>query len=123
MAKTKVGLLVSAIIMVSGWCSWGAVGTATAAAAKRHTVIIQGYKFKPAHLVVNTGDTVIWINRDADQHTVTNDRRGPTVLRSRPLASGTNFRVTFVRAGTFRYHCEFHPFMMGSVQVRPHATS
>jgi plastocyanin len=98
------------------------VGTHTAT-VKMHVVIIHGYAFMPRRLVINAGDKVLWINQDSDTHTVTSDGNASIALRSRPLGSGARYTMKFSRPGTFHYHCEFHPFMRGIVQVTAHAPS
>jgi plastocyanin len=79
--------------------------------------------FVPRQIVINVGDKVMWINKDGDQHTVTGNAAAQRLMRSRPLSSGARYTATFVHGGTFRYHCEFHPFMLGTVKVRAHLAS
>jgi plastocyanin len=96
--------------------------TALAASAKIHVVAIRGYAFIPRALVVNPGDKVIWVNRDADQHSIVGDAPASTLLRSHALGSGARYRITISRSGKLRYHCGYHAFMTGTIQVRVHST-
>lgn len=121
--KWLLGTVVLAICVLHASSSERAPEIAYAASVQTHVVVIHGYAFMPQHLVINAGDTVLWVNKDADKHTVTSDGKTSTGSRSRPLGSGARYGMTFGRSGTFRYHCEFHPFMRGTVKVRAHATA
>ncbi len=76
---------------------------------------ISGFSF-PDSITVPVGRQVVWTNADAVPHTVTADDRSWT---SGPLDPGKSFAMTFSRAGTFSYHCDFHPAMTGVVVVTP----
>ncbi len=77
-----------------------------------HNISIAGFAFGPSSLSVKKGDTVVWTNNDSAPHTVTGSG-----LNSPTLGSGQKYTFTFNSAGTFRYHCNFHPSMQGSVTV------
>ncbi len=77
-----------AVGVMCGGTSLGVPGATHAASGKLRVVATHGYKFVPRQLVINAGDKVIWVNKDADQHTVTSDRGARAVLRSRPLSGG-----------------------------------
>jgi plastocyanin len=63
-----------------------------------------GYSFNPA-LAFPTGGTTY---------------DGTTRLTSGlPLGKPTDFKVTFTKAGTYKYFCDIHPDMVGFVVVRP----
>jgi plastocyanin len=99
----------------------GGVGLALSSAveAKKRptkTVLIQGFKFKPANITIKRGTRVIWINRDSAQHTATaNNGRS---FDSGLLRKGQRYTHTFKSAGRKNYHCEPHPFMKGSIVVK-----
>lgn len=91
------------------------------AAAADLTITIAGDRgqmsFSPANASVKVGQTVAWRNSDTDIHTSTQDQgkwdtstvnKGAT---SQPITMGT--------AGTFTYHCSFHPGMVASLTVNP----
>ncbi len=50
-------------------------------------------------------------------HTVTADDQTWEPFDSGTLARGQAFEYTFIRAGTYPYHCAFHPHMKGVVTV------
>ena len=69
----------------------------------------------PSDLQINVGDTVVWTNNGQTAHTVTSDSEYE--LGSSPLNFGNSYSHTFTSAGTFAYHCEFHPQMRGVITV------
>ena len=74
----------------------------------------------PADLTVNVGDIVTWSNDDVlGQHTVTSGAPGAHdgVFESGLLFPGETFSYTFNVVGQFDYHCHFHPWMTGVVNV------
>ena len=78
----------------------GALGGAHA--ARTHTVTLQEFRFHPATLNINRGDSVKWVWRDQVEHNVTF-----RTVHSRTQISGT-YTVRFNRRGTFNYHCTLH---------------
>ena len=79
------------------------------------TVLIQGFKFKPANITIKRGTRVIWINKDRAHHTATANNGA---FNSGLLRKGGRFSRTFRRAGKKPYHCNPHPFMRGSITVK-----
>ena len=65
-------------------------------------------------MVIKKGDIIIWTNKDSAPHTATGDNGGPD---SPTLGTGQSYSFTFTSAGTFTYHCNFHPSMKGTVMV------
>jgi plastocyanin/phosphatidylethanolamine-binding protein (PEBP) family uncharacterized protein len=79
-----------------------------------NTVVIQNFAFVPATITISVGQTVTWVNGDSAPHTSTSDTG---LWDSGTLAQGASFSRTFTTAGTFDYHCTFHPGMVGTVIV------
>ena len=80
------------------------------------TVLIQDFRFEPAHITIKRGTKVRWINKDSTAHTATaNNGRS---FDSGRLSPGKSYTHTFKRAGKKPYHCEIHPDMRGSVIVK-----
>jgi plastocyanin len=71
--------------------------------------------YAPNPIAVAVGGTVTWTNNDSTTHTSTGN--GGT-WDSGAIAPGGNFSRTFSSAGTFPYHCTFHPGMVGTVTVQ-----
>ncbi len=81
----------------------------------KKTVLIKDFRFSPAKIAVEKGTKVTWVNRDEASHTVTANNGA---FSSRVLDKGETFSKTFRHRGVFRYHCEIHPDMRGSVVVK-----
>ena len=78
---------------------------------------IKNYAFSPAKINVKKGTKITWENYDLAPHTVTMDdstKEGPT---SEIFGKGKKFSYTFSKAGTYKYHCEPHPYMKAEVIV------
>lgn len=94
----------------------------TAGSGNSVTVKIIGatgnYSFSPASVTVKVGETVMWVNDTAVPHTSTSDSGSALTWDSSAISSaGGTYSMTFTKAGTFAYHCAFHPFMHGKVIV------
>jgi len=85
-----------------------------AAQAATVDVDIQGFAFSPGDLTITTGTTVRWTNLDGVAHTSTSDGAG---WDSGSLANGQDYSFTFTTAGSYPYHCTFHPSMTATVTV------
>jgi plastocyanin len=77
-------------------------------------VEIGDFAFSPAGVEVGTGSEVTWRNVDPTAHTVT-ARDGS--FDSGTVDAGSTFSTTFEEGGTFRYFCQIHPTMQGTVRV------
>jgi plastocyanin len=76
---------------------------------------IQGIQYTSEAVTVDPGTTVIWVNRDPIQHSVTaNDESFDSGL----IDPEQSFAMTFDTPGTYAYHCTPHPFMEARVVVR-----
>ena len=111
---------------------WGGSATSAAASTKAptlglkkghvvHTVKIMEkhgrYFFQPASLTIKAGDVVVWKNVSDAVHTVTSNAG---VFHNKGfLMTGHTFKFTFTRTGTFRYHCNVHLYMHGTIIVVP----
>jgi amicyanin len=79
-------------------------------------VSIVNFAFSPADLSVKVGDTVTWTNKDEEPHNVV---AGDGSFRSPGLDSNGTYSYTFTKVGSFDYMCGIHPFMHGTVVVKP----
>jgi plastocyanin len=75
---------------------------------------IDNFSFTPKDLIVKTGTTVVWTNKDDIPHTVTSD---DNKFASPVLDTNQRFEFTFASAGNFAYYCRMHPKMTGKVVV------
>lgn len=72
--------------------------------------------FAPNPVTVHVGDSIMWVNNDSIAHTST--ANNGTTWSSGTIAPGGSFKTTLSTAGTFAYHCAFHPGMVGTVTVQ-----
>jgi len=83
--------------------------------------ITQGAEFRSRDafganpLNVAVGSTVVWQNNDNTSHDPVSDN-GAFNLSS--IRSGGQGSFAFSAAGTFPYHCGFHPNMVGTIVVQ-----
>jgi plastocyanin len=90
-------------------------GATTGAPAQSASVDINSFKYMPVTIAVKKGGHVRWTNSDAAAHTATADDRS---FDTQTIDRGKSRMVTFTSAGSFPYHCDFHPFMKATVVVR-----
>jgi plastocyanin len=92
-------------------------GSSPANGGSPAAVSVKNLAFTPAAVTIAVGGRVVWRFEDGDvPHTVTADGNS---FGSAPngLTSGS-FEHGFGKAGTYDYHCDFHPTMKGTVTVR-----
>lgn len=94
-------------------------GSATHAAADvkivEPSLNYQTWTYEPNDLHVAVGTTITWTNTGGAAHTVTSD--DGTSFDSGPIQPEKQFSRVMDSAGTFPYHCTFHPYMKGTVTV------
>lgn len=79
---------------------------------------LSSFGFSPGSVTVKVGDTVEWINNTSVAHTSTSDSGSAVSWDSSAIQSGGGtFSFTFTKAGTYTYHCSFHPSMQGTIVV------
>lgn len=85
---------------------------------------------KDGRTTIEIDNRVVWTSKDTVPHTVTSDDgyvdriNGPfdslQQQESVPggfVKSGESFEFIFTKVGEYRYHCEPHPWMQGSIEV------
>ena len=87
--------------------------------SKSPVVSIVNYAFSPSNLTVPKGTTITWVNMDWVVHTAeSGTHESPTGLfDSGPLQHMQSFSYTFDTPGTYVYHCDPHPYMIGTIIV------
>ena len=78
------------------------------------TVVLETYDIQV--LTVAVGTTVIWVNKDAEDHTATSDANPP--IFDVPLKGNGTGQFTFTQAGTYPYHCAYHTSMHATIVVK-----
>jgi plastocyanin len=71
--------------------------------------------FDPAMQAAHVGDIIQWTNTGSVEHTVSFDSQ-PS-LSDPSLQPGGTWEIKFTTAGTYTYHCDIHPSMVGTVVV------
>lgn len=80
----------------------------------RTTVKIKNDAYNPQEIRIQKGETVTWINKDDEPHTVTSDDGDADSGNINP---GGTFSSKFAEEGTYGYYCKIHPSMRGTVIV------
>ena len=106
--------LAISIAVVGVLASCGSNGPGAAPVA---TVTLQNTAYTPADISIHVGDAVSWVWADGN---VPHNIDGASDLSSfdsgAPTTTGT-WVYRFSKAGTYLYHCDVHPGMMGTVVV------
>jgi plastocyanin len=102
-------------------------------ARTNHLAKVAQYKFTPAALTVEQGDSVTWQWTAADKdHSVSAKPGQPDSFDShaglktgqiKTSPPGDRFVHVFTRLGTFTYICRLHPDMVGTVTVVPRSST
>ncbi|MGI8822738.1 MAG: cupredoxin domain-containing protein [Acidimicrobiia bacterium] len=69
----------------------------------------------PTDVAVPAGATVRWVNTSGGAHTVTFDTVDDEPVDSSLSLPTDGEASTTLEPGTWTYHCEFHPTMLGSL--------
>ena len=91
-------------------------GDGAAAPPRTDTIDIKDFKYEPPKATVKAGAKISVPNADRAPHTLT-DATGRREFTTGTIEGRKTGSVTFKKAGTFDYFCEFHPYMRGSVVV------
>ena len=108
--KTRDSRYLILILFFCSYCS----SSAPEKKNKAYAVEIKQMKFVPAELVLEKGDTVVFINHDFLTHDVTEQTRRAWTSTPLPPDSSWSRVVT----GTSDYYCSIHPVMKGRLLVQ-----
>lgn len=103
------------VLLFATVLSGTAYGTNALTAPKTHTVVIEAMRFSPQVLEVSSGDTVVWINKDAFPHNAIATGHG---FQSKDIAPDDSWKFKAVKKGTFSYICTLHPTMKAVLVVQ-----
>jgi plastocyanin len=78
-----------------------------------------GYAPDTVKVVIGVNNTVTWSNLDSAAHTVTSvsSPSSCSAFNSGNMNPGAKYTHTFTLAGTYKYHCQYHSWMSGTVIV------
>ena len=82
---------------------------------KQNRIEIKDFAFNPQTITVKSGETVTWINRDEEPHTIVSV--GKQFKKSTALDTDQEFTITVGAPGTYDYFCSVHPKMTGTIVV------
>jgi plastocyanin len=100
-----------------------AVGVPTALGTTKRKPVVKKVQvadnfYSPTKVTIKTGQQVnwVWSNTNFNTHTVTL-MKGPKGVSKRkfssiPASTGVHFKLTFLKAGVYRFHCQLHPLEM-----------
>ncbi|MGH7447371.1 MAG: cupredoxin domain-containing protein [Longimicrobiales bacterium] len=77
---------------------------------------IRNLAYIPGRIEVTAGTTITWRNEDQLDHTVTAQ---DGTWDSGVIRPGATWQRTFATPGTYEFFCTPHPFMKGTIVVRP----
>lgn len=113
-----VALLGAALIVATVVVAITITGKSAASSSRvagNGTLTIKNFMFMPADVAVKAGTRVTWTNHDSSPHTATANQGA---FDTGAIKDGQSMSVTLRKAGVYAYHCDFHPFMKGSITVR-----
>jgi plastocyanin len=79
-----------------------------------HVIEIKSFAFSPARATIKLGETVQWKNEDLAPHTATADGGA---WSTETLKNEEVGEFVPKSAGSFTYHCKFHPAMTAVIVV------
>ena len=89
---------------------------ASAAAERTDTIKIVEFEYEPDTATVKAGQAISIPNADAAPHTLTDEGSGKA-FDSGTIEGKATGSLTIDQPGSYRYFCEFHPFMKGEITV------
>jgi plastocyanin len=104
-ARLAVGALLLASILAAGCSSTPHVAVEAS---------IHGFTFEPSSVTVKAGEAVRFTNHDSAEHSITADSGG---FDEEAEGGGGTAIVSVGEAGTYPFHCRYHPQMHGTLVV------
>ena len=113
--KTIPLLCVIGCLNLCAFALAGDMKDAGSTTGKQNTIEIKDFAFNPQTITVKTGQTITWINRDEEPHTVVSVEK--QFKKSSALDTDQTFTITAGAPGTYSYFCSVHPKMTGKIVV------
>ena len=116
--KNKRAVLLT-ILVILNFCL-AAFGNETTSGAgpgnTKNKIEIKDFMFSPPTITVKSGETITWINRDDEPHTIVSV--GKKFQKSSALDTDEQFTITAGAPGAYEYFCSVHPKMTGTIVVQ-----
>jgi plastocyanin len=110
---------VPAILLALGLGLGWLLAVPSTAATNDVTIDMSLRGFDPSSVEVKTGTTVIWHNIETSDYPVVSGHHqveaDDGTFASPRIAPGARWSFTFLKPGTFSYHCVIHPTMTGEL--------
>jgi plastocyanin len=74
-------------------------------------------RFRPSEIQARPDEPMLWFNQGKAEHTATADSGQQITFDTGTIEPGKRKQVRLKVPGTWTYHCRFHPFMKGRIQV------
>jgi plastocyanin len=115
-AGKRLALVVTMLMMalLLGACGSSSKSSSASTASSGSTITIHNFTFNPPTLTVKAGTTVTVKNTDDTAHTVT---ALDGSFNTGPIPGGKSATFSVPKVGTFKFHCNIHNYMTGTVQV------
>ncbi|HKS31032.1 MAG TPA: cupredoxin family copper-binding protein [Chthoniobacterales bacterium] len=114
--KNMKAIILTALLVLNVCvAAFGDDAAANPTATNKNVIEIKDFMFNPMTITVKSGETVTWINRDDEPHTVVSV--GKKFQKSSALDTDQKFTVTVGAPGTYEYFCSVHPKMTGKIVV------
>jgi plastocyanin len=118
---TLAGAVVALSVCLAGTPHTWAAGKASK--SKPHANVsmkasASSFVFAPKKKSIKVGTKVTWVNHSSAPHNVTSYNMKKFKVKSSTLMQGKSFSFTFHSTGTFKYHCTFHPGMVGQLIIK-----
>ena len=116
-------LLIIGFIFVSGCSkddSYSTNSSGNTGTPGANEIFISGMAFSPVSKTISAGTTIKWINKDNVIHTVTSGVPGSPsgTFDSGNFGQNGEFSYKFDQVGTFKYFCNVHQSMTGTIIVQ-----
>ena len=113
----KAVLLFILVVLNFYLAAWGNETTDGAAVVEnKNKIEIKDFAFNPPTITVKSGETITWINRDEEPHTIVSVEK--QFKKSPALDTDQQYTVTAGAPGTYSYFCSVHPKMTGTIIVK-----
>ncbi len=108
----------AAVLMLAGALALGGC-TVASAPVPPGEVLVANFAFSPSNITVHVGQSLTWVFDQPDAPHNVHSTAGPTQIDSGTPQGKGKFTYTFEMAGTYKYMCQVHPNMTGTVIVTP----
>jgi plastocyanin len=98
--------------------SASAPAAANPSAAKTVDVKIENFAYSPDPKTIPVGTKVVFTEYDTTAHTVTSADGSPPLFDSGNLDQHQSWSHVFTKAGTYKYFCQYHTYMTGTIVVK-----